>query len=549
MTEQIHTLIAAVLSIMNGILICFMAYKFLQTYQLNNYHLGRFLNWFKNTNGKYFLRLALVSLISTAGLLVTNILFDAYVNGILGYAGLAFYFVIGILFAHYESKIPKKKPIVFTNRMKRLYFVLWLVTTASTFGIFQLYRILLTGSGILTSLRYVSISVSPILLPFFVLISACIILPFELLNNIRYKNLTRSKLSKRTDLIKIGITGSFAKTSVKVILAAMLKKKYKVLATPASYNTPLGITRSVSALKSSHEVFIAEMGARNVGQIKELCDIVRPTYGIVTGISYQHLETFHTLDNIINTKKELIDSLPEGGLAVVNADSEHIGKLVSDRAEIIYSGLNGEGIFATATELKIDENGSSFLLKIDGESIHCRTNLLGKHNVSNILAAAALSYRLGVSIRDIAETISELKAPPHRLDLKRQKNGMVIIDDTFNANVDGTKAALEILDMFGSRKVIVTPGLVELGNSENSFNRQFGRDIAGVCDVAILIGKNRSKPIREGLIEAGFDENRIYTYNSLYEAKKDFVNVLRADDAVLLENDLPDDYNEVEPVK
>ena len=547
--DTLYIVASSVLSVVNTAIILCMSYKFLHTYQLNGYHFVRMFNWFGNTNARYFKRLLMICALSLGALLVTNIVFSGYAHDVFTYLGLVFYFVLSILFIHYEGKIPKKKPLVFTKRIIRQYIVLGILSVAGNLALFYLNHEMMKLGGVFMHMRFAIIALTPMVLPVLFVLSSLITAPLELLNNKRHTTRARRKLDERRDLIKIGITGSYAKTTVKTILATILSKKYKVLATPASFNTPLGVTKCVKKLKADTEIFIAEMGARNGGNIRELCNMVNPQYGIITGISNQHLETFGNITNIVRTKCELADSLlKRGGRLYLNCDTKHLD-LLRKYAKCEYVECGIEGGKVSANNFSLTNEGSEFDLLVDGKSYHCKTKLLGRHNISNILACVGLAIELGVEINLIVEAISELVAPSHRLELIVTPNGMKILDDTFNANSEGAIAALNILNMFDGRKVIVTPGLVELGLEEKATNRAFGREIAKVCDLVILIGKIRSMPIKEGLLEAGYCEENILVYNSLSDAKRDFKKFLTAHDVLLLENDLPDDYNEVDELK
>ena len=534
------------LGLINAFVLCLTAYKFFQTLQLNNYKLNKFIGWFKNTNGKYFSRLAIMSLMSTAVILVINTLFGEYLDGALKWLGLVFYFAVFICFITYESKLPKKKPLAFTARVMRLYAVLFILAYAFTVGVLFLSAELVKLAGFFETFDFIGISLSPIILPFLTLLSAVIMAPFERMRYVHYKKKSYRVLQNRKDLIKIGITGSYGKTSVKNILAQMLAKKFIVHATPSSYNTPMGISKSVSKLDDEDQIFIAEMGARNLGDIVELCALVEPDYAIITGIGNQHLETFHTEDNIKREKFELVKSLKEDGFAVISSDSAGSAEMIDkpSKCKKVLAGIDGENLFATAKDINCGKGGSTFVLSIDGKEVECSTVLLGRHNISNIVVSAALAYRLGVSVEDIADAVSEMKPVLHRLELIENTNNITVIDDTFNASVEGTKAALETLNMFGGRKIIITPGLVELGTQEKQINKEFGTRISKVADKVYLIGQIRSTPIKEGLIESGFDESMIEVYNSLKEVKSILKKELKAGDVVLWENDLPDDYNE-----
>ena len=538
-----------VLSIVNTVIILCMSYKFLHTYQLNSYHFVRMVNWFGNTNARYFKRLLMICALSLGALLVTNIVFSGYVHDVFTYLGLVFYFVLSGLFIRYEGKIPKKKPLVFTRRMIRQYCVLGVLSIAGNLALFYLNYYMMYLGGVFMYMRFAVIALTPLILPVLFVLSSLLTAPFELLNNKRHVARARHILDNRKDVIKIGITGSYAKTTVKTILASFLAEKYKVFATPASFNTPLGITMCAKKLKPDTEIFIAEMGARNGGNIRELCDMVKPAYGIITGISNQHLETFGNITNIVKAKCELSDGLAKrGGKLFLNADTKHLDELKNYvKCDCTLCGID-EGV-VSAKNFSLTKEGSEFDLIIGENTYRAKTKLLGKHNISNILVCVGLATHLGVDAESIVKAIGKLKAPAHRLERIVTENGMNILDDTFNANSEGTIAALNALNMFSGRKVIVTPGLVELGWEEKQCNRDFGREIAKVCDLVILIGKIRSTPIKEGLLESGFDEDKILVYNSLSDAKKDFKKFLTPSDVVLLENDLPDDYNEVDELQ
>lgn len=547
--DTLYIVASSVLSVVNTAIILCMAYKFLHTYQLNGYHFIRMVNWFGNTNARYFKRLLMICALSLGALLVTNIVFAGYAHDVFTYLGLVFYFVLSILFIRYEGKIPKKKPLVYTRRMIRQYIVLGVLSVAGNLALFYLNHEMMKLGGVWMHMRFALIALTPLVLPVLFVLSSLITAPFELLNNKRHIARARRILDERDDLIKIGVTGSYAKTTVKTILSTLLSKKYKVLATPASFNTPLGVTKCVKKLKPSTEIFIAEMGARNGGNIRELCNMVNPNYGIITGISNQHLETFGNITNIVRTKCELAESLAKrDGKLFLNCDTKHLDKLKKyAKCDCVECGISGG--FVSATNFKLTNEGSEFDLLIDGNLYSAKTKLLGRHNISNILVCVGLAVQLGVTPEDIVSAISELESPSHRLELIVTSNGMKILDDTFNANSEGAIAALDILNMFEGRKVIVTPGLVELGLEEKATNKAFGVAISKVCDLVILIGKIRSTPIKDGLVSAGFSEDNILVYNSLSDAKRDFKKFLKATDVVLLENDLPDDYNEVDELK
>lgn len=449
---------------------------------------------------------------------------------------LALLFYIAQMFAVYvNSKIELKKPLSVTRRVLRLY-ALSITISLMLFCVilFNLY-----STVYFEKLGKISFIFYPVVLPIVAYLCLIISTPFEKLNNLRYIKQSTKKLALNPNLIKIGITGSYGKTSVKNILVAMLSKDYNVLATQGNYNTPLGIAKTVADLDSYVNVFIAEMGARHVGDIARLVKIVKPKYGIVTGIAPQHLETFKSLENIYKEKITLLESLPKEGAGVINATGLELCEILS-QARIERVGNPDALVYAQ--NIKSTEEGTEFSLSIGGKSYSAKTALLGEHNVQNIVTAATLAHILGVSPENILYAICSLQPVAHRLQVI--KGAVKVIDDSYNSNPIGAKAALKVLAQFSGRKIIITPGMIELGALEAEENKTFGHEIAEVADIVILIGRDRVRPIFDGLLENGFDFERIKRFDTLFEAEKSFPQILREGDVVLFENDLPDSYNE-----
>lgn len=480
---------------------------------------------------------------SASALLVINILFNSFAEQFISYISLLVYFIYLIAFIKNDFTHKKKTPLVITFRVKRLIALLFIICTAISYAL--IYFSFYLQSLNLEWLRFSFICFTPLLTPYAVLLAFLILSPFEEINNKNYIIRAKRKLAKNSNLIKIGITGSYGKTSVKNILNTMLKQKYNVLSTPASFNTPMGLTKTIlKQLNKSHEVFIAEMGATNRGDIKYICDFVKPDIGIITAIGNQHFESFKTIENLKNTKYELIEALPNKYFAAFNGDSSISMELYDKcNTDKIFTKSDNEKSFIKCKNIVTNENGIQFDLEKDGEIVNCSSILLGRHNISNILLSAGVAYKLGVSLNQIKEAILQLKAVPHRLEII-QNNGINIIDDSFNANSEGTVAALNVLNEFDGKKIIVTPGLIELGHLQDKENYKFGKNMAEVCDFVILIGQNQTEPIYNGLIDNNFDKNNINIVNSLEDAKGVLAKILKKGDTVLFENDLPDNYSE-----
>lgn len=374
-------------------------------------------------------------------------------------------------------------------------------------------------------------------------------LPKEKEINLGFYKQAQNKIGQFENLKVVGITGSYGKTSTKFITSTILKEKYNVQDTPSSYNTPMGLSKVINNdLKEDKDIFIAEMGAYKKGEIKEVADLVQPDIGVLTSIGPAHLESFGSIKNIISTKYELIESLESDGIAIFNYDDENL-KEVAENTELkkLYYGLKDiEKLDVYAKEIKVSERGSDFILGIKEKGeIQCNTKLLGRHNISNLLAGASVAHALGLSLEEIKEGIYKVEPVEHRLNIIDPGTGIVIIDDGFNSNPAGAKAALEVIDEFKSgNKFIVTPGMIELGELEFIENKKFGKEIGKVADYAFLVGKKRTKPIKEGLLEVQFPEEKIFSVDSLEEATGIFGKMIRPGDVILFENDLPDNYSE-----
>lgn len=436
-------------------------------------------------------------------------------------------------------KEPKKK-LVFTARATRLFVLTLFLLAFVTYYFF-------TPSP----LFFVTAILICFCVPFLIILSNVLIQPLEAVINNLYLRSAKKKLQRIKPRV-IAITGSYGKTSTKDFLAAILSKRYKLLKTPGSFNTPMGICKVIRGeLKPEHEIFIVEMGAKEKGNIKELCDLVRPEIGIITAIGPQHLETFKTMENVVSTKYELIESLPVEGIAILNNDDENcrsIAGMVKGKKVLCYGiNENYKKLYLKASAISTGSQGINFSVQNGkGGIVPCHCNVLGRHNVYNILAAATVALKCGMSLHEIAEAIKTLEPTPHRLQLIRGAGGVTVIDDAFNANPVGARMALEVLEEFrgGGKKVLVTPGLVELGKKDYEENKQLGVIAANVCDFVFLVGPKRTMPVLDGLKEAGFPEASVYVEKNLNAVTERFKSVLKAGDIVLFENDLPDTYNE-----
>jgi UDP-N-acetylmuramoyl-tripeptide--D-alanyl-D-alanine ligase len=374
-----------------------------------------------------------------------------------------------------------------------------------------------------------------------------LLFPLESLTRAYYVRSARQRI-RAINPVVIGITGSYGKTSTKEILAHLLSSRYDVLRTPKSYNTLMGICKVIREdLQPKHQYFVVELGAYKPGEIAKLCRLVKPHIGILTAIGPQHLERFRTIENVVKAKNELIEALPEGGIAIFNGDDPiclRLSKITRVKVRR-YGTTPGGGVRdLLAQNMEVDSNGTRFeIVHNEQKPQSARTMLLGRHNISNVLGATLAALECDISLREAIQSLAVFPPIEHRLQLVKGPNGIIYIDDTYNSNPVGAALALEVLATFNGRKFLVTPGFVELGSLESEENKRLGRKAVTVCDYAFLVGSlNRVGDILEGLKQGNFDDARIFVIDSLDQARHKLREIVIPGDVILFENDLPDIY-------
>lgn len=430
-----------------------------------------------------------------------------------------------------------KKPLVFTARVRRLYAASG-VLLAIAYLLFMIFSVSMTlYVYIMSALLFLS--------PFYVILLNIIMMPAEKAVNAYYINDARKILASRPELKVIGVTGSFGKTSTKYALGRLLGEKYNVLITPGSFNTLLGVVRTVrERLTPATQVFVVEMGAKRPGDIKEICDLVKPQLGVITSIGGQHLSTFGSIENITKTKFELYDAVEKnGGTVFLNFDNEYIRAEAARRSGKTVSYGTSDAAQVFASDISASSAGSAFALNASGERFDIKTRLLGTHNVCNIAGAAAVCLHLGMGQRDIKYAAQLLESVEHRLELHPFIGGSVLIDDSYNSNPVGCIEAVNVLASFeGRKKIAVTPGVIELGEEEYSVNYRLGEAMCQKADEIILVGEKRAVPMLDAAKAAHFDSERLHVVPTFAAAMELLRGMCGKDTAVLFENDLPDNY-------
>jgi UDP-N-acetylmuramoyl-tripeptide--D-alanyl-D-alanine ligase len=539
--------------------------RLLTIHQIEEYQNSRFWRWVRAVPDRMandhqaYICLGLVMLWWLAGLLFPQ-LWAFVVLAVLSAA-------LPVVLALRIPSVEAKKPLVYTPRARRLLttalvistllacalaVILWFVFQPA--GGFQPSHITFAwGAFVLLGLGLLS---QGGLIALVLMLANIVMAPVEARVRQHFLRMAKAKLAQIHPKV-IGITGSYGKTSTKQILNTILSARYTTLATPGSFNTPMGVCRVINeTLLPEHEIFIVEMGAYMRGEIAELCRLARPAMSILTAVGPQHLERFGSIENVMLGKNEIMEALPDGAPAIYNGDNAYCQRLMQKmraegRVKVYSYSLDAANTDAqvVAGDMQITRQGLTFAVTYRGEQgeehAALRSKLLGKHNVSNILAAVTAALLCGMKLDEIARAVEQVEPVEHRLQLIQGAGGVTVIDDAYNANPEGVRTALEVLAQFSDgKRVLVTPGMVELGPIEEEENYRFGQLAASSCDVAILVGHKRTEPIARGLREAGFPEQQLLVVGSLNEATEKMKSYMAPGAVVLFANDLPDTYNE-----
>jgi len=542
--------IAIIVSILNACLLCVAARRPIQVFQQFGYRTSKFAKWSIDlVKQTFFGRLIAFAMVTFGGMLILNIItYNHLPTPYLSYLGLLFYLGIGILFCLtiiFDKK--PKVPLKFTPRIKRLFVITFILTAVIT------YILLWLGSVVIDAwVFFALIALTPLILPQIIVLANWLLFPLEAGIRTYYVRRAKRKLESPefAHVTRVGITGSYGKTSCKNILTSMLEQKFKVASSPSSYNTPMGFALTINnILKPEHEILVFEMGLRYKRDISDLAKLFRPQHGILTAIGSQHIETMGSLEAIKAEKSELIRALPNDGIAILNGDSEKCIEVYNEfdmpskhlTKVAIKSDEKGK-FFATATDVKVSKDGCTFTINLNDKPFQCTTKLLGLHNIQNILMCAAMAHKLGCTSDHIATAISLLEPTPHRLQLIQAQTGVIILDDSYNASEQGTAAALEVLSLFEGRKIVQTPGIVEQGKRAHQTNFNYAKQIAKVADHVIIVNKTNRQALNEGLESENYPADKTHIVNTLAEAKALYPSLLKKGDVLLIANDLPDNF-------
>ncbi|EKE20006.1 MAG: UDP-N-acetylmuramyl pentapeptide synthase [uncultured bacterium] len=496
--------------------------EFCYVWQLKEYRLDRFRDFISTKQGKSFLKSYLV-LGRFAMLVILGFVWMINAKFVLSLVAPILFFEIlriGHKLFKRQAKRPKKTikavMIIFASLFFEFFVWYYFPGPVGFFAIFALRFVVLTT---MVFLLYLPTKMIKLLLVF----------------------LAAKKIKKFPKLKVIGITGSYGKTTVKTFLDQILREKFKVITTPKNINTEIGVAKFIlSSNFSGKEIFIVEMGAYNMGEIKMICDMVRPEIGILTAINEQHLSLFGSIENIQKAKYELLLSLPENGLAITNADNKYCMELLSSigSQKVTCGSEEGNKPDCLIENVGLKNNGDlQFSLEINKKEFPMEAPVIGKHNAFNVAVSVMAAHYLGMSMKEISQQVQKLELPEGTLRLHKYGHS-VIIDDSYNSNPDGFKSALEILQAYPSdfRKIVITRGMIELGEKSSERHIEIGKMISEVADELVIIVGNNAEELKSGAKDSTLEILSIYDSEKLFEYVQKFKNSACA---VLLENRIP----------
>lgn len=354
--------------------------------------------------------------------------------------------------------------------------------------------------------------------------------------------LAKLKLNQFPHLLVIGVTGSYGKSSTKEFLATLLSTQFSILKTAKTQNTEIAVAlTTLSRLNQNHQIFVVEMGAYKRGEIASICQLVKPQIGVLTGISEQHLSLFGSLEKTIKAKNELINSLPKDGLAVFNTDNFFCQKLVkkSKIPKVLYSARKKSDVYAE--NIKIEKSKLSFDLRIKGQKQKIILKVCGQQNIQNFLAAAAVSHHLGLSLEQINHQASQIKPFSGNMFLIKKKPDLIIVDDSFSSNPHGFESALNYLRLYQKeQKIVITPGITELGSASQAIHQNLGEKIGQIADYLVLTSDNFLEPLFAGALKSGMKKKQFILVTKAEEMAKFLKRFTDKKTIILIEGRIPE---------
>ena len=512
--------------------------------QIEEYEARRFLRWGTAPSWLAHRSVMLGTGIAAVGLIAAAV----HRDGAAIIAGIA-WVAASVTATWWWQWTPPKRALVLTARMRRV-----LCAAAAVAVILAAAPPLLAALGVpvVAAAAVLLLIASLAAVAMLVLAGGDLLMrPVERAVQRRYLRLAARKMSELRPLV-VAVAGSYGKTSTKHILAQMVTGQVEVMPTRKSFNTLMGVTRVINEdLQAQHRLFVVEMDAYAPGEIAAICDLVHPSVSVLTSVGPQHLERFGTMDAIRDSLYEVVAATPTDGHAFIYTGDDG-GAALAERASVDRRTVTSYGFESTvhvpdvvATDVHAEAAGSRFVWRWPGRRLERQViiPLLGRHQVLNVTVALAVVHELGYSLDAAIAAAASLEPVEHRLQIMPTGGAITVIDDSYNANPVGVHNGLDVLAaMNGGAKVLVTPGLVELGSAEDAENRRYGEHAAAVCDRVIVVAARPAAALTAGLERGGLSADRIHLVRSLQEASAVIARVTRAGDVVLFANDLPDTY-------
>jgi UDP-N-acetylmuramoyl-tripeptide--D-alanyl-D-alanine ligase len=520
--------------------------RFLHILQLEEYFTRPLLRWLAANPGRY-LPSQTTALILTAVLAALFLLFD--LSAAVEIALLVGWGVVGgvALYLMLRTSRVARKPLVMTARARRGLAAASLMcfaivgAAALVVGLLFGYRAGL-AAGMIATVAVRALAGHALAL------ANLLLYPVEEALRRKFQSQAERKLREQRPKV-IAITGSAGKTTTKELVAQLLSARYRVLKTPSSFNTPMGISRTVNDSLDGQDYFVVEMGAYRRGEIEKLCRLVGGAdISVITTVNAQHLERFGSLERTAEAKFEIVEGLKQGGTAILNYDVPAIRERARKQngLRVLSFGLDaannpdvlGANVVETPEGIELD-------VSFESKTVRVKTQLLARHNAGNVLAAFGVGLACGLDLGYIAAAVRQQRSPEHRLQAVKLSNGVIELDDAYNANPEGIVGALEVLGSYkGRRRIVVTPGLVEMGREKASYHARIGQVAAKTCDIAVLVGPKQTADIKASMLQASFPPERIHVVKGLEEARELLSREGSNQDVILFANDLPDQYDE-----
>lgn len=351
--------------------------------------------------------------------------------------------------------------------------------------------------------------------------------------------LQRLALFKRNlyNIPVVAVTGSVGKTSTKDIIASVMSKKYHVLKTEGNFNSQLGLPLTILRLKD-HDAMVVELGMNHLGEISKLTNIAKPTIAVITNVGTAHIGLLGSRENILKAKLEILDGLQNDGKIVINNDNDLLHEWCrnasSSEYDIITYGMENVSSFM-AYNTKLDEEGSSYNIDVKGTTYHVNVPVGGKHFISNSLCAIAVGRLLDIDMVPILDGIASFELTKRRMQVEKLDNGIIVINDCYNANYDSMKAAIEYLGKLpSSHKIAVLGDMMELGEYEEEFHRKVGEEVAkNGIDILITVGP-KAQDIAKAAKDKGMLKENIFTYQENLTAIIKIQQLIKKDTAILI---------------